>query len=993
MTAALKRPLFACALCFLTMAAAAAGQSVSFQRDVLPILSDRCFPCHGPDSNARQSGLRLDLEQAALRDVDPVIVPGRSSESRLVVRITAHDADKRMPPAGSNLSLTPAEVKTLERWIDEGARWGRHWAFEAPRKPTPPPVADGAWPHNDIDRFVLARLEREGLRPSPPAEKAALLRRVTLDLTGLPPTIAELDAFLGDASDQAYERVVDRLLQSPRYGERMAWEWLDAARYSDTDGFQADPTRSMWPWRDWLIAVLNDNVPFDQFTIEALAGDLVRDATPEQVVASGFNRNHMYNGEGGRIPEETRIENVFDRTETTSTVWLGLTMTCARCHDHKYDPITQREYYELFAFFNQTSETGAGGSGKARPTVAYLTKEQRARVRVLEREVAALDRRMSAPDVETDRAQRTWERDIAARLRAEQAVFAPTRMGTWQVLGTLGAPGGDAGKTFGTEYGPERGVALDRRYEGGTVAWRPAPDLVDGRTHKLPDRIGATYLYRVLEAPTARTVAVSLGSDDGIRVWLNGRQVLSKDVRRGVAADQERLRLDLEKGRNELLLKIVNTGGAAGVYFAKTEEEVGGVPGPVARAVLVASAERDADQRALLLAHYRKENSPAWAADASARAERIAERDRIKKAAAPVMVMDSLPEDRRRLTRVLERGAYDRPLGTVKEGTPAFLPSLPRGARRDRMSLARWLVGDDHPLTARVTVNRYWQTFFGRGLVETTENFGQQGALPSHPGLLDWLARTFVDGGWNVKALHKQIVMSATYRQSSSAPRTAFEADPQNVLLARGSRFRLPSWMLRDQALAVSGLLVEKRGGPSVLPYQPDGIWAEATFGTIRYRADKGDALHRRSLYVFWRRIVGPTVFFDTGKRQACVVVQTRTNSPLHALTTLNETAFVEAARFLAERTMREGGGDVDDRIGWAFRVTTSRVPSTEELDILRSRWRSARDSFARRQDEALELLGVGDKERDGSLDLAEHAAYAIVCSILLNLDEVLSKP
>ena len=969
------------------------GQSVSFQRDVLPILSDRCFPCHGPDGNARQSKLRLDTESSALRTTDPVVVPHKSSESKLIAKITATDPGERMPPADSNLSLSEAEIETLKRWIDEGAHWERHWAFAPPEKSKPPIVADSAWPENGIDRFVLARLERAGLRPTPRAERGALLRRVTLDLTGLPPTLEEVDAFLADTAADAYERVVDRLLRSPRYGERMAWEWLDAARYADTDGFQADPTRTMWPWRDWLINSLNDNLPFDRFTVEALAGDLIPDATPEQVVASGFNRNHMYNGEGGRIAEETRIENVFDRTETTATVWMGLTMTCARCHDHKYDPVTQEEYYRLFAFFDQTSESGAGGQGKAPPTIRYQTAAQRARRAAVATEIENLSQRMRGPDPEIDAGQRAWEEETLVRLRRSGADLAMITLEGWHLIGPLAPPGGNGGNAFDKAYGPERGVDLARRYEGGKKRWRAAPELVDGGVHALDDGLGATYLHRVVQAPSARSVDISLGSDDSIQVWLNGAKVFSKNVARGVAANQERARLELVKGRNDLLLKIVNTGGAAGVYFRKIDETIGGMPGPIVRALLVAGPDRDDGQRRLLLEHYREKSSPKWRASAKQLAVMNAERTAIDKRVATVMVMDTLPAARRRASRILERGAYDRPLAAVKEATPAFLPPMPADARKDRMSLARWLVADENPLTARVTVNRHWQTFFGRGLVETIENFGQQGALPSHPHLLDWLARTFVSGGWDVKALHKLIVTSATYRQSARSPREAYASDPYNILLARGPRFRMPSWMLRDQALALGGLLNGAIGGPSVRPYQPDGVWAEATFGKIRYRADAGDALYRRSLYVFWRRIVGPTVFFDTGKRQTCVVKQVRTNSPLHALTTLNETAFVEAARFFAERVLRDGGDDLDAKIRWAFRAATSRHPSQEERDILVARWRVARADFARDPARAKRLLAVGASARDASLDLLEHAAYTVVCSVILNLDEVLSKP
>ncbi len=977
----------------LCVAPLSVAQAVSFQSEVLPILSDRCFPCHGPDAKVRQAGLRLDTQESALRAHDPVIVPGRSDASALMGRIAATAPGQRMPPPESNLALTAQEVETLRRWIDQGAPWGRHWAFVEPRAPDPPAVADGVWGRNPIDRFVLARLEREGMRPAQQASRGELLRRVTLDLTGVPPTLQELDAFLADESTGAYERVVDRLLASPRYGERMAWEWLDAARYADTDGFQADPTRTMWPWRDWLIRSLNDNLPFDRFTREALAGDLIPDASPEQVVASGFNRNHMYNGEGGRIAEETRVENVFDRTETTSTVWLGLTMTCARCHDHKYDPISQEEYYGLSAFFNQTSESGAGGSGRAPPTVRYQSPEQRAGIARIDQDMAALQARMVAPDPRLDAGQGRWEAETADRLRRSGAALEAVTLDPWQALGPLAPPGGDIREAFAHAFGPERGVDLSREYDGGKRTWREAPQWTDGKPHALDDAPGATYLYRVVRAPSAREVEVSLGSDDTIQLWLNGESLLAKNVNRGVLPDQERVRLTLAEGRNELLLKIVNTGGRGGFYFKKLDETVEGMSEVVVRALLRSKEDRDDEQRRVLMAHYREEASPDWRVSARALEKLRAERKAAGDAVATVMIMDSLPGKRRRRTRVLDRGAYDRPLREVSEGTPAFLPPMDDGAAMDRMGLARWLTTKDNPLTARVTVNRHWQTFFGRGLVATTENFGQQGALPSHPGLLDWLAVTFVDGGWDVKALHRLMVTSATYRQSSRVPRAAYEEDPDNVRLARGPRHRLPSWMIRDQALALSGLLVEKLGGPSVRPYQPAGVWAEATFGKIRYRADRGDDLYRRSLYVFWRRIVGPTVFFDTSKRQACVVKQTRTNSPLHALTTLNETAYVEAARAYAAVLMTSGDGALEERVAVAFRMATCRTPAPEESTVLVNRWRDAHARFSAAPAEADRFLGVGAAPRDEGLDAVDHAAWTVICSMILNLDEVLCKP
>ena len=755
---------------------------VDFDTHVRPILSDNCFQCHGPDKATREADLRLDTRQGAFADSagHAAFVAGSVERSEALRRIFSDDVSERMPPPESKLSLTDREKQTLKAWVSSGAKWSEHWSFVTP---TPPqvPADDSGWSRNEIDRFVLARAQAAGLNPQRDAPRETLIRRVTLDLTGVPPTPADVDAFVADQSENAYEKVVDRLLSSPRYGERMAWEWLDAARYADTDGFQGDPTRTMWPWRDWLVNALNSNMPFDQFTIEMLAGDLLANAGEEQILATGFNRNHMFNGEGGRIPEETRVENVFDRTETTATVWLGLTMTCCRCHDHKYDAISQQEYFQLYAFFDNTSEDGRSGRGATAPLLQFLPPDQRQR------------------------------RDaVADALREIETKLAADEQGTEQL-----------------------------------------------------------------------------------------------------AAERERL--------------------------SREQEE-------------------------------------------------------LRKQAVPVMVMDDLKGNRRRQTQMLERGGYDKPTGVVVTAdTPAALPPLPQDTPRDRLALARWLVDPANPLTARVTVNRFWQTLFGRGIVESTEDFGSQGTRPTHPELLDWLAIQFMDNGWNVRELHKLIVMSSTYRQSSDVTQHALDADPGNRWLARAPRHRLPSWMLRDQALAVSGLLNPAMGRPSVNPYQPDGVWAEATFGKIRYVPDTGARLYRRSLYVFWRRIVGPTMFFDSAKRQACEVKPTRTNTPLHALTTLNETMFVEAARAMAERVIRSGETQ-PERLQHAFRLATSRRAGTDEIEVLSRRIDAFRADFAANPDDAKALLSVGESPRDESLDVAEHAAFTLVCSVLLNLDETLSR-
>jgi mono/diheme cytochrome c family protein len=814
---------------------AAPGRAVAgpvhFGRDVLPILSDNCFGCHGPDARARKGGLRLDTRDGALRQTDPVIIPGASTASELIRRVASGDARERMPPPKSGRRLSAQQVDLLRRWVDEGAHWGVHWAFELPLRPEPPPVRDARWPRNPIDRFVLARLEAEGLAPSAEAPPEALIRRLSLDLTGLPPSPAEVDAFVADTSADAYARLVDRLLASPHYGERMSWDWLDAARYADSNGYQGDSERTMWPWRDWAVAALNRNMPFDQFTLWQLAGDLLPGAGAQQRLATAFCRNHMINGEGGRIPEENRVDYVMDMTETVGTVWLGLTLTCCRCHDHKYDPLSMRDYYGLFAFFNQTPVTGAGGDPQSPPVLEVATKEHADRL-------AALNVALGA-------AARAVE-------QAERSRFP-------------------------------RGAGL------------PA---------------------------SSSAKAVGLGAE-------------------------------------------------------------------ITAALKLPADRRSRDQLEQLQRHFQKRD-PAYAAVLQGQLRALGTRDALARSIPRVMVMEDMA--RTRETFLLTRGSYDKPGEKVSAAVPRALPDLPAGTPRNRLGLARWVVSSQNPLTARVVVNRSWQQFFGTGLVKTAEDFGVRAEKPSHPELLDYLANEFVRTGWDVKALHRLIVTSATYRQSSRVTPLLLERDPHNRLLARGARFRLASWLIRDQALAAGGLLVRRIGGPPVHPYQPPGVWEEATFGQKRYQPDRGEALYRRSLYTFWRRIIGPTVFFDSAARQTCVVKPTRTNSPLHALTTLNDVTYVEAARALAQRVLTTAARDPSARVELAFRVVLARRPTPQESQILLTALARAGHRFAADRAAAEKCLAVGESPRDQRLDPVEHAAWAVVCSTLLNLDEALTR-
>jgi len=804
-------------MAFCQPVAGAEKASPSFDRDILPVLSDFCFPCHGPDAKSRKGDLRLDTAADALRAEAGIIVPGKPAESGLLERVRHTDPAKVMPPPKFAKRPTQAQIQNLEAWIASGATWGKHWSLTPPQKPSPPRI-DSTWPRQPWDALVLARLRKERLEPSPEANKATLLRRVTLDLTGIPPTDKELVEYLADSKADAYERAVDRLLASPRFGERMAWDWLDAARYADSNGYQGDAERTMWPWRDWVVQAFNKNLPYDQFTLWQIAGDLLPEATHEQKLATAFLRNHMINGEGGRIPEENRIDYVFDMAETVGTVWLGLTFNCCRCHDHKYDPLSQRDYYRLFAFFNRTAVDGSGGNPQTPPVLDAPSPIQ------------ASERFRLAEELNK----------VQTLLQAMEKEF-----------GTKVDPASDAGK------------ALKK---------------------KVADRSATESL--------------------AVRKALKDQ---AKDY------------------------------GAALDGFEKFK------------------AARDANERII----------------------------------PRVMVMADLPKYRE--TFVLKTGLYNQPGDKVDAGTPAALAPLPAGVPVNRLALARWLLAPENPLTARVTVNRIWTQFFGVGLVKTPEDFGIQGERPVQPELLDWLAVDFRENGWDVKRLVRSIVTSATYRQTSVVTPALLEKDPENRLLGRGPRHRLPAWMLRDQALAVSGLLVEKPGGRPVNPYQPEGIWEEATFGNKKYAQDKGDALYRRTLYTFWRRIVGPAEVFDNAPRQVCSVKVYRTNTPLHALLTLNDPTYVEAARHLAQKALLDRGDD-SARLQFIAGRVLGRPLTTAEVPPLAKALATARSQFQSSPGEAEKLLKVGESERDEDLPAPEHAAWTVVAQIVLNLDEALCK-
>jgi hypothetical protein len=1027
-------------------ATTAPADPIAFNRDIRPILSDHCYPCHGPDSARRKAGLRLDLESSAKADHDGVraIVPGDVDASELHRRINAADADERMPPPKTGKSLTASQIETLRRWIAEGAPWQRHWAFIPPERPAIPRVGRPEWVRNPIDAFILARLEHDQLVPSPEAERGVWLRRVTFDLTGLPPTLAELDAFERDPAPNAYEKVVDRLLASPRFGERMAIRWLNAARYADTNGYQTDAPRFMWRWRDWVIDAFNRNRPFDRFTIDQLAGDLMPGATLDQQIATGFNRNHRGNAEGGIIPEEYAVEYVVDRVDTTATVWLGLTIGCARCHSHKFDPVTQEDYYRLFAFFNNVPENGrAIKYGNSPPFIKAPTRDQQQELGRLQARLAGLQRQVREREPEIESAQSAWESSIRQRPAFD---WYPTEHKVFPGCGppdhadSVSRPSGrfrDGSPRYAT--GPVgQAIVLDGRgyldagdvaafgfYDkfalaawikpggphGGTILSRMA-DQPQGEGYSVVldrGKIQLNLVKRWLDdalrvetkaaIPTDRWTHVAVAYDgsrvaDGVRVYIDGRlaplTVLLDELNQSFETRQP-LRIGAGGGPEARFEGAID---APVIYDRALDSQTIAIlatSDSITRIAEIPPGRRTPGQASKIRRCFLTTEAPEAIRRLIAQSDAArADVDAFVEQIPTTMVMREMPVPRP--THILKRGQYDQPGPRVEPGVPGAVAPWTTGRNADRLGLAQWLVAPANPLTARVAVNRDWQMLFGTGLVKTVDDFGSQGEPPSHPELLDWMATEFTRSGWDIKAMLRLMVTSSTYRQSSRVAPQAYRRDPENRLLARGPRLRLSAEMVRDQALRLGGLLVERTGGPSVKPYQPPGLWNE--LADAEYVQDHGPDLYRRGIYTFWKRTVPPPsmVAFDAPGRETCVVREVRTDTPLQALNVLNDVTYVEAARAFGERIMKEAGTTPVSRLSAAFRIATGRRPRPEEQAILREHFADQLSQFHRDPRAAAALIQAGESRPDPRLDPCELAAYTATAQLILNLDETITK-
>lgn len=1004
---------------------------IDFNRQIRPILSENCFQCHGPDQAHRKGNYRLDTKDGVFavgKSGIKNILVGNSKDSELFHRIESN-GEGQMPPIKSGKKLTPDQIKLIEQWINEGANYGEHWAFVAPKSTNTPSVANKQWIKNPVDAFILSRLENNNLKPSPQASKEILIRRLTLDLIGLPPTLKEVDDFLKDDSPEAYEKVVDRLLASDHYGERMAMQWLDYARFADSNGFQTDSSRSMWPWRDWVINAYNKNMPFDQFTIEQIAGDMLPNATKSQIIATGFNRNHRLNGEGGLIAEEWRIENVIDRVDTTSQTWLGLTIACARCHDHKYDPISQKEFYQFFAFFNNLPESGtlAGNKtgGNTDPVEEIESFSQSAETKMIEQAIKDQELLILKLEGKLDEMIKDWEPVFKAKTKSKDNVWVP--LNPKNVKSEGGAkfsklPDGSylaGGKnpvndiytiTASVSKGAFSAILLEC-FPDSTLPNQSLGRFSNGNfvLSKIEAELSAPSLNQPLKISFKKAIA-----DYSQRDW-DISNVLGNNSAKGWAVDGPSRRentkamfvssqlVDVPENAT-LQIRLIHQAigqhniGRFRIATSSVPEELITLDGFQVPINIIKILETDIEKRSI----QQKEELKKYYKTSSFNEYKLATDKLVvlknnlgqnKKNNPSVMVMKEGPV---KDTFMLIRGEYDKKGPKVVSGLPSVLPPLPKDKPMNRLGLAYWIVDSSNPLTSRVWVNRMWEKFFGYGLVRTSENFGAQSEFPTHPELLDWLANKFVSLNWDMKAMQKIVVMSSTYQQSSKLNTSLLNIDPENRLLARGPRLRLSGETLRDQALYASGLLINKIGGPSVRPYMPEGVWDETSvYGDLRnYKHDKGEGLYRRTMYTFWKRTAAPPtmLLFDAPNREACSVKRSRTNTPLQALALLNEVTYVEAARKLAEKMIQEGGNTTLDKLTTGFRIVTGRRPDSSELAVLLEGFQKDYKDFKSKPENAKKFISLGDSPVANTVDVYELAAFTLSANILFNLDEVVNR-
>ncbi|SOD97389.1 DUF1553 domain-containing protein [Spirosoma fluviale] len=1018
-------------------------ETIDYNLHVKPILSDKCFFCHGPDKNSQKAGLELATPEGAMAALKKAkgkhaIVPGDLANSEVYHRILSTDDHEMMPPKASNRSLSVYEKAVLIKWIEQGAEYKPHWALIKPDKSVLPAVKNTIWPKNPIDYFTLSKLEEKGLKPSPEADKETLLRRVTLDLTGLPPTLAETDAFLADTSPDAYEKVVNRLLKSPHYGEKMAVDWLDLSRYADTHGYTVDRYRPMWPWRDWVIQAFNRNRPFSQFITWQLAGDLLPNPTPEQRLATAFNRNHSQNMEGGIINEEFRVEYVADRTNTLGTALMGMTVECARCHDHKFDPISQKDYYSLFAFFNNVDEAGQISWDDAMPVPTMLLTQPKedSLLTFINTKIRKAETDLKQTVQTEQKAFEAWQSKTSAvpfdPRKGLQAHFTFDKLVKGRFVNEVSVK--DSGKVLDPVLVPgKRGNAFQSNGDdiltlGQAGVFSRSQPFSIGVWINIPKGVSKAalvhkgngdilynfrgYFLNLRDDKAELLMAHTWPYNSIVRV---SRQVLPKEkwIQLTMTYDGSskasgfRLYVDgqetaLLTERDNLYKDILFNGKQTGLMVGADMRGPGFKKGLVDELVVYNRTLSPPEVQALaqsvqqvtpmkgdpLKQYYFSHLSPVYQQQQQALQQLRAERNKLVEAIPEIMVMDEMKTPRP--TYLLKRGVYDANGPQVKPDVPAsvlpFSPEFPR----NRLGLAKWLLHPDNPLTARVVVNRYWQTYFGNAIQKSANNFGNQGGLPTHPELLDWLAVTFREGGWNMKAMQKLIVMSATYRQSSYGTRESLQKDPENTWLSRGPISRLTAEMIRDNALAASGLLVKQLGGPSVKPYQPEGLWA---VNNTTYEQDKGDSLYRRSLYTFWRRTNPPPSMntFDAPSRSYCVVQRQKTSTPLQALVLLNDPQFVEAAKVVAERSLAQYA-TISDRLTYTFRLLASRKPAPKELAILTRLYQQEYQLFTKNPAKMQGWLQAGEYKLKAVADKPALAAVAVVASTVMNSEAFVTK-